>query len=69
MSNQASNAQAEKQSFKQWFTSRKIQRRLVIFSFLLVPFLLLLIFTYVPFIKMVQFSFYNMKYLGARTFV
>lgn len=69
MSNQASSAQAEKQSFKQWFTSRKIQRRLVIFLFLLVPFLLLLIFTYVPFIKMVQFSFYNMKYLGARTFV
>lgn len=59
----------EKQSFGQWFGSRKIQRRLVIFTFLFVPLLLLAVFTYVPFLKMIQFSFYNMKYLGARTFV
>ncbi len=59
----------EKQSFKQWFCSRKVQRRLVIFTFLLVPLVLLFMFTYIPFAKMIQFSFYDMKYLGARTFV
>ena len=59
----------EKQSFGKWFGSRKVQRRLVIFTFLFVPLLLLAVFTYVPFLKMIQFSFYNMKYLGARTFV
>ena len=30
---------------------------------------LLIIFTYVPFGKMVQFSFYQMKYTGQRKFV
>ncbi len=34
-----------------------------------VPLLLLLVFTYIPFAKMVQFSFYDMKYIGTRTFV
>lgn len=33
------------------------------------PLLLLLVFTYIPFGKMIQFSFYNMKYIGKRTFV
>lgn len=63
------NVSTEKQSFKQWICSRKIQRRLVIFTFMFVPLLLLVVFTYIPFAKMVQFSFYDMKYLGARTFV
>ncbi|XCP85683.1 sugar ABC transporter permease [Roseburia hominis] len=69
MSNPKTNTQAEKQPFKVWFTSRKVQKRLVIFTFMFVPLLLLLTFTYIPFAKMVQFSFYNMKYLGERTFV
>lgn len=34
-----------------------------------VPLLLLLVFTYIPFAKMVQFSFYDMKYIGAKTYV
>lgn len=59
----------EKQSFKKWICTRKVQRRLVIFTFMFVPLLLLLLFTYIPFVKMIQFSFYNMKYIGARTFV
>lgn len=63
------NTLTEKKSFKQWIGSRKIQKRLVIFTFMLIPLLLLLVFTYIPFAKMVQFSFYNMKYLGSRTFV
>lgn len=57
------------QSFRAWFGSRKVQRRLVIFTFMFVPLLLLLVFTYIPFEEMVRFSFYDMKYLGAKTFV
>lgn len=64
-----SSTMTEKQSFKQWISSRKIQKRLVIVTFMFIPLLLLLLFTYIPFAKMVQFSFYNMKYLGSRTFV
>lgn len=48
---------------------RNGQKVLVIVTFLLAPLALLLLFTYVPFIKMVQFSFYDMKYIGPRTFV
>lgn len=59
----------EKKSFKKWIGTRKVQRRLVIFTFMLVPLLLLLLFTYIPFVEMIRFSFYNMKYIGARTFV
>ncbi len=59
----------EKQSFKKWIGTRKVQRRLVIFTFMFIPLLLLLLFTYIPFVKMIQFSFYNMKYLGDRIFV
>ncbi|MGN0400067.1 MAG: carbohydrate ABC transporter permease [Blautia sp.] len=63
------NTVTEKKSFKQWISSRKIQKRLVIFTFMFIPLLLLLVFTYIPFARMVQFSFYNMKYLGPRTYV
>ena len=56
-------------TFGEWFRSRKVQKFLVIFTFMFVPLLLLLMFTYVPFGKMVQFSFYNMKYIGKRSFV
>ena len=31
--------------------------------------ILLLVFTYLPFAEMVKFSFYKMKYVGARKFV
>ena len=56
-------------TFRQWFLSRKIQRRLLIGSFMFVPLLLLIVFTYIPFFKMIQFSFYDMKYLGEKVFV
>ena len=56
-------------SFKQWFSSSKVQKRLVIIAFMLIPLTLLLVFTYIPFAEMVNFSFYNMKYIGARKFV
>lgn len=68
MSNQVSAAAAKK-SFAETFRSRKVQRWLVIFTFMFIPMALLIIFTYVPFGKMVQFSFYQMKYTGPRKFV
>lgn len=52
----------EGKTFKEWFGSRKVQRYLVIFTFMFLPLLLLLMFTYIPFGKMIQFSFYNMKW-------
>ena len=67
MSNPATAAQ--KKSFGEWFRSRKVQKRLLIGTFMIVPLLLLLTFTYIPFAKRVQFSFYDMKYIGPRTWV
>lgn len=67
MSNPATTA--DKKTFDEWFRSRKVQKRLLIVSFMLIPMTLLLLFTYIPFGKMVQFSFYDMKYIGPRTWV
>ena len=36
---------------------------------MLVPLTLLFVFTYLPFAKMIGFSFYDMKYIGGREFV
>ena len=52
-----------------WIKSGQWQKPLVIVTFMFVPLLLLTLFTYLPFIKMVEFSFYDMKYIGARKFV
>lgn len=60
---------AKKKSFKEWITSGKVNKRLCIITFMFVPLLLLLVFTYIPFVKMAGFSFYDMKYIGARKFV
>ena len=59
----------EKKSFKAWIQSGKVNRKLCIIVFMLVPVALLLIFTYLPFFKMIGFSFYDMKYIGEREFV
>ena len=69
MSSSKTVAKAEKTPFQQWIGSRKIQKRLLIISFMFIPMLLLIVFTYVPFLKMIQFSFYDMKYLGDKVFV
>lgn len=58
-----------KKSFKDWLKSRKGQKILVITTFMAFPLLLLALFTYIPFVEMFKFSFYDMKYLGPRTFV
>lgn len=56
-------------SFIEWIKSGKVNQRLCIITFMLVPLLLLIVFTYIPFAKMVQFSFFDMKYIGEREFV
>lgn len=57
-------ATAEKKSFNlvKWAKSRKGQQALICIAFTVIPLLLLILFTYLPFGKMVQFSFYRMKY-------
>lgn len=63
--------EGKKQSFHlfKWMGQEKVNRRLVMITFMIVPLLLLFTFTYLPFAKMIQFSFYDMKYIGAREFV
>jgi multiple sugar transport system permease protein len=51
------------------FETVRGQQALVAVTFMLVPVLLLVLFTYLPFVKMVQFSFYQMKYIGTRIFI
>lgn len=52
-----------------WLKSRKGKQVLTIMLFLLVPITLLIVFTYLPFAKMFEFSFYKMKYIGERKYV
>lgn len=63
------NVPKRRKSLKEKMRSRSVQQGLVIVTFLFLPLLLLFVFTYLPFGKMVGFSFYNMKYIGGRTFV
>ena len=71
MSNNNSSKLNEKKSFNliNWLRSGKGQRFLVMTTFMIVPLILLFIFTYLPFFKMFQFSLYNMKYIGKREFI
>jgi ABC-type sugar transport system permease subunit len=55
--------------FIKWLKSGKGQRVSIMFLFMIVPLLLLFVFTYLPFFKMIQFSMYDMKYTGPRTYV
>lgn len=61
--------QKKKRSFSEWARSRDGQKVFVMIAFLIVPLVLLIVFTYLPFAEMVSYSFYNMKYTGARKFV
>lgn len=58
-----------KKSFGEWLRSRDGQKVLVMVTFMIIPLLLLFVFTYLPFAEMFGFSFYNMKYIGERTFI
>lgn len=70
----AATVKKDKKPFnlKTWARSRKGQQALIIFAFMVVPLMLLFVFTYLPFGKMIQFSFYKMKYatpVNKRVFV
>ena len=68
--NNSSVANEKKQfSLLKWLKSGKGQKFLVMTSFMIIPLILLFVFTYLPFFKMFQFSLYDMKYIGNRTFV
>ena len=69
MAKQKSASLAGNRTFSQWFSRKKVQQSLVIITFLFVPLLLLLVFTYIHFGKMIQFSFYDMKYIGPKRWV
>lgn len=58
-----------RKGFAQWAKTMRGQQIICTILFMLIPLLLLFTFTYLPFFKMVQFSFYKMKYIGQRTFV
>lgn len=51
-----------KSGFGKWASSRKGQKVIICTVFAVIPLLLLLVFTYIPFGEMVKFSFYKMKY-------
>lgn len=51
------------------FYNIKTQKIVVGITFMIIPLILLFVFTYLPFGKMAQFSLYEMRYIGTRTFV
>lgn len=58
----------EPMTFKKWLIKPKTQKTLIIFTFGILPIFMLILFTYYPFAKMVEFSFYNMSYTKNRGF-
>ena len=68
MSNSTTSVKRRK-SFGQWLKSMRGQQIVCTVTFLILPLLLLFTFTYLPFVKMVQFSFFDMRYIGRRVFV
>ncbi len=63
------NSVSDSADFKASFGSRKVQRIIVMVTFMIIPLLLLFVFTYLPFGEMITYSFYKMKYIGKKTFV
>ncbi len=58
-----------KLSFREWISLPRVQKWFVIVTFAIVPLLLLLVFTYIPFGKMIEFSLYDRSYTKIRGFV
>jgi len=67
--NSATPLDVRRMSLDTWFHRPKTQKWLVIFAFAIVPVFLLILFTYYPFVKMVQYSFFKMSYTKVRGFV
>lgn len=59
----------KKRTFGEWARSRDGQKVFVMVAFMIIPLVLLFVFTYLPFAEMFGFSFYNMRYTGDRKFV
>lgn len=56
-------------TFEVWFRKPATQKWLVILCFAVVPVALLILFTYYPFVKMIQYSLFKMSYTKVRGFV
>lgn len=69
MASERMTVKPQKRSLGQWAASRDGQKVFVMIAFMIIPLLLLFVFTYLPFAEMFGFSFYNMKYIGTRKFV
>lgn len=69
MASEMMTGKPQKRSLGQWAASRDGQKVFVMIAFMIIPLLLLFVFTYLPFAEMFGFSFYNMKYIGTRKFV
>lgn len=59
----------KKISVKLFVQSKKGRQAFIISVFLIIPLILLFVFTYLPFGEMAGYSFYRMKYVGSRVFV
>ena len=59
----------QKRTLGEWASSRDGQKVFVMIAFMTIPLVLLFVFTYLPFAEMFGFSFYDMKYIGARKFI
>ena len=58
-----------KLTFREWVSLPRVQKWFVIVAFSIVPLLLLLMFTYIPFGKMIEYSLYDRSYTKVRAFV
>ena len=58
-----------KMTLREWASLPRVQKWFVIITFSIVPLLLLLLFTYVPFFKMIEYSLYDRSYTKVRAFV
>ena len=56
-------------TLREWASLPRVQKWFVIITFSIVPLLLLLLFTYVPFFKMIEYSLYDRSYTKVRAFV
>ncbi len=63
------NIQSNKINFFINFRKTKYSKNVTIAAFIIIPLLLLFVFTYLPFGEMVCYSFYKMKYIGQRVFI
>lgn len=59
----------QRSTFDVWFRRPGTQKWLVILVFAIVPVFLLGMFTYYPFVKMVEYSFFNMSYTKVKGFI